>query len=81
VAVFDGRTGGLLYSFYAFDPHSSGGVRVAVADVDGDGRADLLLGSGPGGGPHVRAVDAATLTERTGLYAFDPAFTGGVFVG
>jgi hypothetical protein len=31
VKVFDGRTGSLIQSFFAFDPLFSGGVFVAVA--------------------------------------------------
>ncbi len=81
VKVFSGKDGSVLRSFYAFDPGFTGGVRVAVTEVNGDGHWDLLLGAGPGGGPHVKALDAATLEEMAGLYAFDPAFTGGVFVG
>ncbi len=81
VKVFDGRSGGIMQSFYAFDPRVTGGVRVAVADVNGDGRWDLLLGAGAGFGPHVRVLDATTLGEREGMYAFDPAYLGGVFVG
>jgi hypothetical protein len=89
VQVFDGaalRTGSVevTYSFFAYDPSFTGGVFVAAADVNGDGRADLITSVGPGGGPHVRVFDGATgapLAERLGsFFAYDPSFTGGVFV-
>jgi hypothetical protein len=69
-------------SFYAYDPAFVGGVFVACGDVTGDGRAEVVTGSGTGGGPHVRAIsiDGSTLTEVASFYAYDPAFFGGVHV-
>jgi len=85
VRVFDGRTGatiaGPLGSFMAYDPAFTGGVRVAAGDLNGDGRAGVITAAGPGGGPHVRVLDGATGTELLGVFAFDPAFPGGAFVG
>ena len=43
VKVFDGATGELVRSFYAFDPTFLGGLSVAGGDVNGDGLADLLV--------------------------------------
>ena len=71
-----------IASFYAYDPAFAGGVSVAVADVDGDGLADIVTGAGPGGGPHVRAFSlrSGTVTEVASFLVYDPAFTGGVIV-
>ena len=84
VRVFDGTTGaplaGPLGSFFAYDPRFTGGVFVAAADLTDDDRADLVIGPGPGGGPHVRVLDAATGASRAEFFAYDPAFTGGVHV-
>ena len=38
----------LLSKFYAFFPAFRGGVTVAVGDINGDGKADLVLGAGSG---------------------------------
>jgi uncharacterized repeat protein (TIGR01451 family) len=80
VRVFDGRTGALVREFLAYDPAFRGGVRVALGDVTGDGVLDVLTGAGPGGGPHVKVFDGATGAEVRSFFAFDAAFTGGVFV-
>jgi hypothetical protein len=45
-----------------------GEIEETRADIDGDGRADLLTAPGFSGGPRVHAV------------IFDPGFRGGVFV-
>jgi subtilisin family serine protease len=60
----------------------TGGVQVAVGDVDGDGRAEIVTGPGPGGGPHVRVLGftGTALLSVAEFFAYDPAFTGGVFV-
>ncbi len=60
VAIFDGRTvrGGvmparLVGDFFAYEPTLRNGVVVAVGDVDGNGKNDLIVGAGPGGAPRV----------------------------
>ena len=80
VKVFDGKTGTLLYSFFAYSPTFTGGVRVASGDVNGDGFAEIITAAGPTGGPHVRVLSGANLAELQSFFAFAPTFTGGVFV-
>ena len=81
VIVFDGVTGAVLHSFLAYPLGFTGGVHVAATDVNGDGKADIITGAGPGGGPHVRVFDGATGAEILSYFAYAPGFTGGVFVG
>ena len=72
-----------LIGFYAYSTMFTGGVHVAAADLTGDGKAEIITGAGPSGGPHVRViqVDGTNLTELTGFYAYDPTFfIGGVYV-
>jgi len=79
VKVF-AANGSEVRSFFAFAANFTGGVSVAAGDLDGDGRAELIAGAGPGGGPHVRAFRASDLAEVRSFFAFDPGFTGGVNV-
>lgn len=80
VKVFDGLTGATIYSFFAYDPAFRGGVTVAAGDIDGDGRADIITGAGPGGGPHVEVFSGATGGLIRSFFAYGRSFTGGVFV-
>lgn len=84
VRVFDGATGGQLPgplgSFMAYDLDFRGGVYVDAADLNGDGFAEVIVGAGEGGGPHVKAFDGQTGALVTNLMAFDLAFRGGVRV-
>jgi hypothetical protein len=80
VRAYDGATGGLINSFFAYDPSYRGGVDIDVGDLDGDGIAEIVTGTGPGGGAHVRAFRATTGAETLGFFAFEPAFRGGVDV-
>ncbi len=80
VKVFDGVTFDEFESFFAYDPAFFGGVNVAAADLNFDSFADIITGAGPGGGPHVKVFDGATLAEIDSFFPYDPGFTGGVSV-
>jgi hypothetical protein len=80
VQAFDGVTGAQLKSFFAFQPQFTGGVFVGASDVNGDGRADIVVGAGPGGAPHVRVFDAVTGAEIRSFFAYQSQFTSGVLV-
>ncbi len=80
VKVFDGQSGLLSLSYFAYPTGFSGGVRVATGDVDGDGIADIITGAGPGGiGGHVKAFSGLSGAELRSFFAYD-GFTSGVFV-
>lgn len=73
--------------FMAYDPNFTGGVHVAVGNVDGNAANgdEIITGAGPGGGPHVRVFHVnndLTTSELggQGFFAYAPSFTGGVWV-
>ena len=80
VKVFDGSTGAVRASFYAYNPTFTGGVNVAAMDINGDGYADIVTGAGAGGGPEVKVFDGVTGAVIRDFFAYDPAFRGGVNV-
>jgi hypothetical protein len=84
VRIFSGPTAEtVLAEFLAYDPGFTQGLFVAAGDVDGDGRADIVTGAGPGGGPHVKVTrrsDDGSLAELQSFFAYDPAFRGGIGV-
>jgi hypothetical protein len=81
VSIIDGATGEVAESFFVFEPTFTGGVSVAVGDVNGDGADDIIAGAGTSGGPRVVAIDVATGNVLQNFFAFEPTFTGGVNVG
>jgi hypothetical protein len=74
-------------NFVSGDAADTGGVRVATRDLDGDFRADLVVGAGFGAAPVVRTYLAKDLTLSGTPPVFgtqtvlDTSFLGGVFVG
>jgi RHS repeat-associated protein len=61
-------------------PGFAGGVRVATADFNGDGIADLVVGTGPGRSTRVLILDGVTGAVLFAVNPFEPSFTGGVYV-
>ena len=80
ITVF-GPDGRALYTLTAFAGQTlPGGVRLAVADVTGDGTPDVIAGTGPGVRGQVQVIDGATRQVVSTFDAFESSFTGGTFV-
>src|SRR5262249_55714299 len=80
VKVYDAVTGQLKFSFFAYAANFTGGVRVATGDVTGDGVDDIVCGAGTGGASHIRVYDGTDGHLIREFMAYDPTFTGGVYV-
>ena len=79
VRRFDAR-GREVSSFLAYHRRFRGGVSVAVGDVDGDGKEEIVTGARAGGGPQVRVFDVDGRV-RWQFFADDPSDRGGIQVG
>jgi hypothetical protein len=81
VAVFNGLTGQVITSFYAFSPQFTGGVRVAAADTNNDGKIDIVTGSGFGARATLNIFDGAdSFKLKSAVFTLNDTFTGGVYV-
>jgi len=79
VHVLDGLTGNDIGGFYPFGSSSQVGARVAAADLNGDGRAELLV-SGNGTGTVEAFAPGGGLPIRT-LQLFEPPTDVSLAVG
>ncbi|MGL4420044.1 MAG: FG-GAP-like repeat-containing protein [Gemmataceae bacterium] len=78
VKIFDRVTGSVIREIAAFESSFTGGVYVTAADINNDGRADVIITPDEGGGPRVRVLsgtDNSTLADFFGID--DQKFRGG----
>ena len=84
VTVFDGKTGNAVLNFLAFEPSFAGGLFVTAADLDGDGRAEVVATPDQGGGGRVVVYGLAPgggAVARASFFGIDdPNFRGGARV-
>jgi hypothetical protein len=74
----DGHTS----SFFAYAPSFTGGVRVAMGDINGDGNVDLITAPGIGGGPNIKIFNlvSGTPIQVADFFVFEAAFFGGLYI-
>jgi hypothetical protein len=80
IRIFDAQTGAVLREFMGGDPTILTGYFVAVADLNGDGFADIIMSADVGGGPLVKVFSGKDDGLMNSFSAYDPSFTGGVRV-
>ncbi|MCZ2342254.1 MAG: FG-GAP-like repeat-containing protein [Bacteroidales bacterium] len=83
-----GRASLTIMNFFAGDPNTRAGIRVTMRNLDGDGFADLVTGSGAGLTPEVRVYRGASLVANPlnpdlaqVFTPFSQVVTDGVYVG
>lgn len=81
VKVADANTGELKFDFYAYSASFTGGVRVAVGDVNGDDTPDIITAPGKGLlGAQIRVFDGNTGSQIANFNPFGNTFKNGAFV-
>lgn len=73
VTVLSGRDASVMGTFYAYAPGQTGGVRLAIGDVNRDGYADVVTASGAGA-PLVSVFDGRALALGRGPQKLIPDF-------
>ncbi|MEN9558310.1 MAG: hypothetical protein RL141_679 [Candidatus Parcubacteria bacterium] len=63
-------------SWFAFDARERGGVSVAMGDMDGDGRDELITGSGQGTAPRIRLFNGRAEQTQELVMSPDPSSVG-----
>jgi hypothetical protein len=79
VRIFTNHGRPLSPGFFAYAKSFRGGVNVAVGDLDGDGKGEIVTGAGQRGGPHVR-IFTPQGNALGGFFAYHRRFRGGVDV-
>ena len=68
--------------FFVYDVNLRSGVRVGTVDVNGDGKVELIVAPGVGGGPHIRILNPLNgqPTNIGDFFGADPASRSGFYV-
>lgn len=80
VRIFSNKCTLVHPGFFAYEKHLRIGVNMAVGDINGDGRAEIITGAGPGGGPHIRIFNNDGTLMSPGFFAYDTSDRSGVLV-
>lgn len=73
-----------MADFFALDPNDRHGIRIATRDLDGDGKAELIVGSGDAADATVRVIPLGQMSVPTTPLENpfgDPRTIDGVYVG
>lgn len=70
----------ILGEFRAYGEGVETGANITAADVDGDGRAEIITGPGYGGGPQVRIFEVNGAPILNSFFTYADTFRGGTYV-
>jgi len=80
VRVFTGRTFEVIRDFLAYGAGFRGGISVASADFNRNGRWDIVTGAGSDGGAHIRLFTDGNSNNVSEYLVNSPIYRGGVDV-
>jgi hypothetical protein len=80
VEVFSGKTQTLIESYYGLNHTFNGGVNVALADILGTGRPDVVASMATGQ-TQINVFDGMSEAQLARFFAFPQAVVGGVRIG
>ncbi|MBP3958823.1 FG-GAP repeat protein [Gemmata sp. G18] len=83
VQLMDGRDGSIMVGQTVIFQGFTGGLFLAAADIDHDGKSELVVSADAGAGPHIQTfrIEGGGLRVQSSFFAFDnPAFRGGARV-
>jgi protocatechuate 3,4-dioxygenase beta subunit len=81
VGIYNGTTGVSQGAAFAYDSTGRFGVRVATADINGDGISDIITSPSGGVPSHIKVLNGTNLNSTLDAwFAFDTTFLGGTFV-
>ena len=79
--IYNGTTGVSQGAAFAYDSTGRFGVRVATADINGDGISDIITSPSGGVPSHIKILNGTNLNATLdSWFAFDTTFLGGTFV-
>lgn len=70
----------LFKEWFAYEKFFKGGVRVAVGDIDGDGKEEIVAGTGPGKKPLIKVFDASGALKYKEFSPYSALGTPGIDV-
>lgn len=79
VKIFNNQGKALTPGFMAFDKKFKGGLNIALGDMNSDGKSEIVVAAGKGGGPHVQVYDSRGRLLSS-FFAYEANFRGGVRV-
>ena len=83
VQVYNTTSRALILDNFAYESSSRTGVHVTAGDFNGDGKQELIISPGLGGGPRVRIFDGNNVSKLNVLadfFAYDSSQRGGVYI-
>ena len=78
--IFSSKTLKPQGQFLVFDKNFQGGGYTATGDINGDGKQEIIVGAGYGGGPRVRIFNHRGKEIMPSFLAFEESYKNGVSV-